>query len=205
MNALYSGSGEAAPVRPGSNPLISKHIIRTTAAILLILGSATSQAGLLNDNINVTGTDLIDGDFVPTSAIIGDGPEFTFLDDFLFDFNDNSLTITNTLAQYAGWGDFGYATFSGFDELITGFSLSDPTDLSSIGAQGSDGTDRDILSSYSFTSDSVTLHLGTTVFAPNVSITFDISSTVPEPATVALVGLGLAAIRISSRNKRQGS
>ena len=82
-----------------------------------------------------------------------------------------------------GFGDF---VFSGFDDLITGFSISTNT-----------GFTEEIVEDFSFDAHSLTLAMDNGGMSYGAVLVFDIVSTqsaVPEPSTIFLFGGGLAGL-----------
>jgi hypothetical protein len=147
-----------------------------TLCLAVGLFSASAQASLVGDTINASGNFL-----APASATIGVGAEFNFANGYvLFDFGASTLTIKNTIGNLS-WGDFGYYTFSGFDDTITGLSIA-----------SNNGFAGDPLSSFSFNAHSITLHWGNGSATPNAQLVFNINA-VPEPESLLLVGTALLA------------
>ena len=160
--------------------------MKKIACLFACLFAGSANATLIGDEISVSGSS-----FTPGLATIGAGAEFTFINDVFFDFGSDTLTITHDETGTHGWGDFGFVTFSGFDDIITGLSLA-----SAVGMTG------DILSDFSFTSDSLTFHTGISNSQSFGQVVFDITQTsVPEPASIALLGLGLVSFCFSRKKK----
>lgn len=167
----------------------------TMAAVVALTGFAGSaQAALIGDSITATGTTL-----GPATATIGSGVEFSGVSGFLkFDFDANTLTITspNQGGGSLSWFSFGSYVFSDFADTITGLAIA-----------SNKGFSGDILSNFSFTAHSITLDVGTGASQnKNSELVFNIATSapsqgnaVPEPATVAIVGLGLLGLAASRR------
>lgn len=150
------------------------------------------QAMLIGDTITATGVEL-----GPSSATIGAGTEFIGIsDDVLFDFGANTLTISNI--AYNGWSGYGDYVFAGFDDAITSVSIASNT-----------GWTGPIVNNFIFDAHSLTLAMDDSeVSNPGGSIlVFNIiqeSTAVPEPTTLALFGLGLAAFTYTRRKRLPG-
>jgi VPDSG-CTERM motif len=173
--------------RTPNNKMNSSKFRSTLVAVTLLGYLATSttpaHAGLTGETIDASGPTL-----GPPSATIGPGVEFIGIADFMnFDFGDNTLTLTIAGYSDASWGDFKFYTFSGFTDTITGLSIGT-----------NDGFSGDVLTDYTFTDHSITLHMGTGAALNNPSLVFDIDTagnSVPDQSsTVALCGIALAGI-----------
>jgi len=142
------------------------------------------QATLIGDTISATGSQL-----GPASATIGAGVEFVGVGGFLqFDFGASTLTISDGVVS--SWSAFGNYVFSGFDQTITGLSIASNT-----GFSGS------IVNNFSFTSNSITFDFNPSSQRTADSVLVFNIQQVPEPATLALLGLGLAGLGFSRRKQ----
>lgn len=186
----------------------STKVKRIFAAAFLAVSSIAAQAGFLGNTVEARAyfPNLPPGNTTnggPVQAVVGAGVEFSngqFTPFFgpTFDFADTSITITQTLtghqgATFNGWSFFD--VFSTIDSIVGVDILSDNTGFFS-------GDPSRIF----FDADHVFVNfqaLSFSVGAPEIVLGVRFASNqVPEPESLALVGLGLLAL-VGVRRKAQ--
>lgn len=171
-----------------------------TLTSVLLLAASSAHATLIGDTIQSSG---IGGS---GTATIGAGIEFPMPSIiFSFDFDADTVTIRNLWRQplvsdYSGGYGYGVFTFTGFDTEITGLSL-----VSNTGWAG-----RFLApAGHGFTADSLSFDTtfdASNIVAVNAEAVFRIttrSNQVPEPATLALVGVAAAGLAMTRRRQRR--
>ncbi|WP_194714378.1 PEP-CTERM sorting domain-containing protein [Noviherbaspirillum soli] len=176
-----------------------------SVAALVIAGFSTSAyAGLINDTITLTGK--LDGTTSSTQTktiVAGTTPEFINIATYLnFNFDQNSLTITvnNNTPTSAFSSTLGKFVFSGFDETITGLTLSSNSPkFNNFG--DTDYVLNSVTNTISFDFSGVSPQNSNSTLVFNIGTPGSTSSSnVPEPATVALLGLGLLGAAAARRD-----
>lgn len=164
----------------------------------LFVWSANANASLIGDEI--TSTSCCGGG----TATIGAGIEFPFPGIIMsFDFGEDTVTVRNLwktplVSDYSGSYGYGVFGFTGFDTEILALTL-----ISNTGWSGGFVTP----GRHSFTPDSISFNTSGD-FSQTVAIgaeaVFRIttrSGAVPTPPTIALLGLGLAAMGYRHRKR----
>lgn len=159
-----------------------KITIRVFIALAMLLSGSVS-AGLLGSEV------LAESNFIsPLSATVGTGHEFAFYDDLFFDFDDQSLIVSHQESGHVHtWLSSGAVIFSGFAESIVDVRLE-----SVIGISG------DLVTAFSFNAEQIRLQLNDSFSEPFGQLVFSIetqvSNSVPEPSSLALLLLGLGVV-----------
>lgn len=156
--------------------------------------STTAQASIIGDTLMGTGFSLSS---IPASttntAIVAGGAEFRIRPGnstlYTFNFNADSLLISadNTAIT---WSNLGSYTFSGFSDTITAVTVGSNTGFT---------LPSNFINIDSAT-NSITLNFVSGSSLKNAALVLDITSrAVPEPTTVALLGLGLLGVAAARR------
>ncbi len=163
----------------------------------LALFANTAQATLIGQSIECDA----DGFFSlcnPTSAVIGSGIEFDIESvvsnyHWSLDIGVNSITFQD-LSSGGSSGGHGQV-------YLTGFDFNDIIGIEGFFTDVSSGIE---VSDISFTSNSITIDARNTYWSPLQFLSFNVvtsSSSIPEPASIVLLGLGLFGIGFSRKNK----
>lgn len=176
---------------------------RSAVAACALLAASASQAGFVGNTVHAdfryptVGAGFYDYG----NAVVGAGVEFAAAANtnyLFFDLTDTTITIG------ASPGTVGFASGAfngfGFDDVLSAIddivsvSIDATTSLSGFGA-----------SRLGFTADQILINLESLYFQQGERLVLNVAfrnTSVPEPASLALVGLALAAASGAARRKR---
>jgi hypothetical protein len=165
------------------------------AAFVALVCAGSAQASLVGNTVSCASTGFFTG-CSPSNATVGAGVEFDVLSPvggyhWSVDIGANSVVFTD-LAPGSSSGGHGVVFLTGFDAPILGISNFATNATSGI-------TTSDV----TFTSTSITIDAQNSSWSSNQFISFNVvTADIPEPASLALVGLALVGLGVSRSRKQ---
>ncbi len=163
----------------------------TLIAFIILLAQFTSaHAGLIGDTVGIRYVGA--GDTGVQSVVVGSGEEGNFFSNQFFDFNDFSFSIRSTNNFCGIWGCSGQP----ISLQLTGLDFGQPLSnvILSTSLTGVVVTFGNNFVNYNWNEQSIPANT-------YLSARFETGQSVPEPASLVLISLGLAGWTVARRKK----
>ena len=187
--------------------MLKKITLAFAAALLALSFSGAAQASLLGQTVTCTGGSLACKPLA--GGVVGAGTEFELVDTIFgqefgvwgIDLGENSISMLN-IAGPGSYGDFPGFTFTLGDLFWSNDPTATITGIANFTSDGTTGMDADDVS---VAANALTIDYGGSIWQTGSFISFDLvtsHSALPEPATLALFGLGLLGLGVALRRRQ---